>query len=70
MKAFVKISLSVIYLVIVLFAFGYNVDVLPFHVADVIVAMFAFGGVLYWADFGTEYIFKFIEWLKNRSSLK
>jgi len=70
LKAFVRIIFVIIYFVIVLIAFGNSIDVIPFDISDIIVAMFAFGGVIYWAEFGTNYIILFIEWLKNRGSLK
>ncbi len=66
MKVFVKILLVIFYLLVVLWAIGQSIDTLPFHFADFLVALFAFGGIIYWAEFDVEYIFKFIDWLKSK----
>jgi len=66
MKIFLRIILVVIYFVILLWAFGNSIDAVPFHLSDFIVALFAIGGIIHWAEFDVDYILKFIEWLKNR----
>lgn len=70
MKTFFKILLVVLYMAIVLIAFGYTIDILPFHFSDIIVAFFAFGGVIYWAEFDVLYFSKFIEWFKETKLFK
>jgi hypothetical protein len=56
---------------VVLYAFGYSIDMLPFHFSDIILAFFAFGGVIYWVEFDVLYIInKFIEWFKETKLFK
>ena len=67
MKNFLRIVLVIIYFVIILWAFSNSIDMLPLHLSDFVVALFAFGGVIYWTEFDIEYIYKFIEWWRNRN---
>lgn len=67
MKYLVRILLVVIFMFACLWSIGNSIDSLPFHFSDFLLSLFAFGGVIYWAEFDTKYIFEFIEWLKTRN---
>ena len=66
MKHFVRILLVVIFMFACLWGIGNSIDMLPFHFSDFLLSLFAFGGVIYWAEFDADCIFRLIDWLKNR----
>jgi hypothetical protein len=66
MKTYIKLFLIIIFTSICFWAIGVNLHYLPFHLTDFIVSLFAFGGIIFWAEFDSEYIYKFINWIKSR----
>lgn len=64
MKSVLKILFVLIYLLLCLWAFSYTIDTTPLTWSDFLVAMFAFGGAIYWAEFGVDHIFKLKDWIK------
>jgi hypothetical protein len=67
MRGFIKITFLILYMAVAFFAFGLSIDVVPFHLSDLITALFAAGGVAFWAELDAVYLFKFIDWIKGRN---
>lgn len=61
MKSYIKIFLVIIFAAICFWAVSANLHNLPFHWTDFIISLFAFGGVIFWAEVDGEYIYKFIK---------
>jgi hypothetical protein len=66
MKTYIKLFLVIIFASICFWAIGENLHNLPFHLADFIISLFAFGGIIFWAELDGEWIYKFIEWIKSK----
>jgi hypothetical protein len=66
MKTYIKLFLVIIFAAICFWAITLNMHDLPFHLTDFIVTLFAFGGIIFWAEFDGEYIYKFIKWVQKK----